>query len=1416
MAFEKELEAYHDNLSKPLSQAQYQGLNPFRGLAFFDSEHAPFFYGRTKAVEQLLNLLQQQAAEKKPFVLVLGPNGCGKTSLVRAGILPVLTQTGITGGSWRLAFTRPGGGGAGDPFDALAAALLNESALPELPDAATRDGWQNLAAELREAPEDAALRIGETLQYLSVQALDHLLDEHEASPADPERSAKRQNRPGRIESKIQLALVVDQLEELFVGGFSPKLQQSYIAALGALVKWRAVFVIATLRSDFHEPFQKCCRPKDLTVVNQPEICVRDFDLSQVLTGRFDLQPPSPQEIRDMICLPAEATGLRFEIDPETGQSLDAALLEAATSQPEPLPLLEHLLWQLYRKQLARKDGLLRWSDYREPGEFEGALANHAEAVFSALGENEQAAFKSVIRQLVSPRPGEEGVLLRRTVLYRDLVSTPESSGRQKTVAEGVIDRFINEGLFHAEKTGPNAEVVVSIPQECLLRNWSRVWQLLNEDLGLLRARDQLEPNFKLWLNGGRRSQDLLGTGSSIREAKALLRGFQASLSESQVDYLKRSLKEQNRRRRVRIAVVLAVFAGLIAPVTIAGLQWLRADLERRKTEESPGQKGGIAESLDANRESFQRDARQGKPKDTEVEQIQKSLEFVTSQRDALQNRLKDSEAKAQKAQKDAELATSQRDALQAQLKDAEGKAQQAQKDSTLAASQRDGLQNQLKDTEAKTQEAQKNVELVTSQRDALQSQLKELTQKNGELPAVQRDALQTKVYDAESRAQQMQKNLELATGQQDVLRKQLDDSAAKAQQVQKDAALAASQRDALQNQLKDNEAKAQQVQKDAALAASQRDALQSQLNDTETRAQQVQKSLELATSQRDALQSQLKDTEARAQQLQTNLEVATNQRDALQAQLRDSQATTEQAQKNAELATSQRDASQAQLKETETKAQQAQKNAELATNQRDALQTQLKETEAKAQQAQKNAELATSQRDALQTQLKDTEAKAEQAQKDAELVTNQRDALQAQLKDTEVRAQQAQKDAELVTNQRDALQAQLKDAEVRAQPAQKDAALATSQRDGLQNQLKDTEAKAQQAQKNAELVTSQRDALQNQLKETEAKAQQAQKDAALATSQRDALQSQLKDTEARAQQVQKDAALAATQRDALRGQMKETEAKAEQAQKDAALAGSQRDALQGQVKDSQAKTQQAQKNAEVVSSQRDTLQAQLKETEAKAKQAQKNAELVTSQRDALQSQLKETEAKAQQAQKNAELATNQRDALQPQLKEAEAKAQQAQKNAELVINQRYGLQAPLKDTEAKAQQAQKDAELATDQHDALQTQPETAQEMAKPNQQDTEPPVDQPPAQQDQPPATPGSPSVRVPAAAETGSEETAAPAKRARRSSSELVRHQRVHRSREGGRPRSSHGSTNAKAPFQDQLHWLADKWNRLLQRQK
>ncbi|MBV8097783.1 MAG: AAA family ATPase, partial [Verrucomicrobia bacterium] len=108
---------------KAPSKSRFRGLNPFRGLNFFDAEHAVFYCGRTRAIGEVLDALKRQATSRKPLVLVLGPSGSGKTSLLRAGVLPLLTRGGtpVGGGPWSRIITRPS---VGDPIDTLAAALL--------------------------------------------------------------------------------------------------------------------------------------------------------------------------------------------------------------------------------------------------------------------------------------------------------------------------------------------------------------------------------------------------------------------------------------------------------------------------------------------------------------------------------------------------------------------------------------------------------------------------------------------------------------------------------------------------------------------------------------------------------------------------------------------------------------------------------------------------------------------------------------------------------------------------------------------------------------------------------------------------------------------------------------------------------------------------------------------------------------------------------------------------------------------------------------------------------------------------------------------------------------------------------------------------------------------------------------------
>jgi hypothetical protein len=62
------------------------GVCPFKGLAFFDRADAEYFCGRERLVSDLLARLVES-----PLVGILGPSGIGKSSLVRAGVLPALT-----------------------------------------------------------------------------------------------------------------------------------------------------------------------------------------------------------------------------------------------------------------------------------------------------------------------------------------------------------------------------------------------------------------------------------------------------------------------------------------------------------------------------------------------------------------------------------------------------------------------------------------------------------------------------------------------------------------------------------------------------------------------------------------------------------------------------------------------------------------------------------------------------------------------------------------------------------------------------------------------------------------------------------------------------------------------------------------------------------------------------------------------------------------------------------------------------------------------------------------------------------------------------------------------------------------------------------------------------------------------------
>jgi hypothetical protein len=610
-----------------------------------------------------------------------------------------------------------------------------------------------LASQLREDPDAAAARIAKVLNQLSQQQLDQ--QKTPVLPADTNHclDGLSPKSAGQEQPQMRLALVVDQLEELFTG-VSLVLQEKYVAALAALANCEGIFIIATLRSDF---FPQCQRfPELLKLISFGE--------------KYELQPPTPREIGNMIRFPAEAAGLRFEQNPETGRTLDETILKAAISSPDQLSLLQHLLSRLYKKQLERKDGLLLWSDYRQLGELRNALAQHAEFVFLMLNRDEQQAFKFVTRQLVARSPGGESLYYRRTVPYRDLVASPKLNQRQRAGAKGLVDRLINEGLLSAEND-PEQRLLISVPQEVLLRRWPRLWQSLSDDPSVIEMRDRVETRLRSWQSRGFRGNDLLDDEIGLAEAQTLLRDFKSSLNETQIDYIQKSLVKQKRRRRVRYNIGLGAIIAFAVFAVFMGVE--RFNVERRRNDGAQ-----------------------------DVRQTPQNADLATSRQTVLETELKKVQAeKAQLTQQNTDLVTNQRNTVETERKQAQGKLEQVQVNSDRAASQLSELQAQLKQEQEKVQKAQADADLATSQRSALETELKkvqaekaQLAQQNTDLVTNRRSALETQLKEIQEKLQLTQLNADLATSRQTVLETQLKKvQAEKAQLTQQVADLIAAQ-----------------------------------------------------------------------------------------------------------------------------------------------------------------------------------------------------------------------------------------------------------------------------------------------------------------------------------------------------------------------------------------------------------------------------------------------------------------------------------------------------------------------------------------------------------------------------------------------------------------------------------------------
>jgi hypothetical protein len=505
--------------------------SPFRGLQTFDFEDAPIFFGRTKAIDDVLTALRKQwVNHNSAFVLVLGDSGTGKSSLVRAGVLPLLVQPGAMEGValWRRAVMRPADAG-GDLFAALAGALVHESALPELLSSGKTEA--ELAAQLREKPDTVETRLEETLSHAA--DLRRMQEYHELTQQG--RSFQEEGRvtdADQVHQRMEnlkppvtrLVLVVDQFEEIFTLGGADEQRQSFVRTLRELVVGGHVAVIATLRSDFYPRYQQIPELVELTRGD----------------GKYDLEKPTAEELGQMIRLPAITAGLRFEKDSRTQQGLDEDLRDAAIQDASILPLLEFMLDELYRRRAGQ---VLTFEAYEALGRMEGALANRAEEEFQKLPAEAQASFDTVMRAVVTNSIDDRQTPTKRWALRDELTSTQG--------AATFVEAFIAARLFQTDQD-KEGRPAVTVCHEALLVHWKRLQEWVQENRENLILRDRVRESAREWEeNAGPKTlwaalfsdENYLLKGTRLTEVKRLLVKRPEFFTGREAIYVKASLRQ---------------------------------------------------------------------------------------------------------------------------------------------------------------------------------------------------------------------------------------------------------------------------------------------------------------------------------------------------------------------------------------------------------------------------------------------------------------------------------------------------------------------------------------------------------------------------------------------------------------------------------------------------------------------------------------------------------------------------------------------------------------------------------------------------------------------------------------------------------------------------------------------------------
>ncbi len=498
-------------LRRPSGPRPADATTPYRGLSSFQPEDAEWFFGRHHLTRTLVERVAERWAGGGGPVALVGPSGSGKSSLLRAGVIPALRDGALADGdsaSWPVLLFNPGA----QPLAALAMQLS----------AITGGDADATTGELR------------------------------ADPALGAHIARRAAEAAHTGAVGGVVIVVDQFEEVFTECTDEDERQKFLAALHAAAtgapaadhaghRRPPAAVLLGLRADF---YHRALREHQLVGVLQQ---------AQVAMG-----PMNQAELREAIIAPARKAGLEVEdglvevllrdLAPTTNGGDSQAAHEAGA-----LPLLSHALRATWERGTRWR---LTVADYEAVGGVRGAVARTADAVYDSLTAAEQELARKLFVRLV--RVGEDTPNTRYRAPRHELEALAGTHGRDALTE--VLNRFVEERLITVDAD------TVEITHEALVAAWPRLRGWIEADRRGLLIAQRLDDDARQWRRDGR-DPAMLYQGARLAAVQEWTetRGHR-ELTAIGREFLQASIHRERRRVRLLYQTITALTALLLLAV----------------------------------------------------------------------------------------------------------------------------------------------------------------------------------------------------------------------------------------------------------------------------------------------------------------------------------------------------------------------------------------------------------------------------------------------------------------------------------------------------------------------------------------------------------------------------------------------------------------------------------------------------------------------------------------------------------------------------------------------------------------------------------------------------------------------------------------------------------------------------------